>query len=123
LYKNYAKNDLSYDFREPVPDSVLGYKDLIKNPMDLKTVQDRFEDGMYSDTAEGEKQVIDDINLIWDNCRAFNLDTSEIVKASDTLRDEFQNLLKKCPISLNSCQQNIQTRDKQEAIRHKKKKE
>lgn len=59
------------DFLMPVDPDKLGipsYKKIIKNPMDLKTMHMKLKKIKY----ESISQVLDDINLIWDNCRKFN---------------------------------------------------
>lgn len=45
---------------------------IIKNPMDLGTVDRKCQDGEYLYAEE----VLEDIQLIWDNCKTYNPPTS-----------------------------------------------
>ena len=47
---------------------LLDYGFLIKNPMDLGTVIQKMKDDRY----ETVEDVLDDIQLIWDNCKTYN---------------------------------------------------
>lgn len=61
----------SHDFREPVDWKGMGLTDyplVVKNPMDLSTVNKKFNQGKYL-TIE---HICDDLQLIWDNCKAYN---------------------------------------------------
>lgn len=65
----------SIDFLMPVDPDKLGipsYKKIIKNPMDMKTIQMKLKKMKY----ESISQVLDDIQLIWENCRIFNMNGS-----------------------------------------------
>ena len=58
-------------FKKPVnaeKEGIKGYYDVIKNPMDLKTLQDR----LYSGTITSVKQFKSELDLIWSNCIQFN---------------------------------------------------
>lgn len=48
---------------------LLDYPALIKKPMDLGTVNSKLNDGQYLYVED----MIDDIQLIWDNCKTYNL--------------------------------------------------
>ena len=72
----YEAND-SFDFREPVDWKNLGlsdYPSVVKYPMDLSTVLRKFREEKHQNVEE----VLDDIQLIWDNCKSYNPDTSWI---------------------------------------------
>lgn len=68
----------SIDFREPVdwkgmPLFMVGlelydYLDVVKNPMDLGTINFKFREKRYK-TVEA---VLNDIQLVWDNCKLYN---------------------------------------------------
>jgi hypothetical protein len=65
------------DFRQPVDWKGMGltdYLNIVTNPMDLSTVSRKFKEDKYSKVEE----VLDDIQLIWDNCKAYNPDNSWI---------------------------------------------
>jgi hypothetical protein len=66
----YEASD-SFDFREPVDWKGMGltdYLSIVKYPMDLSTVMKKLKEERYSRVEEG----LDDLQLIWDNCKAYN---------------------------------------------------
>lgn len=78
----------AYDFLEPVDYEQLGLTDyplIVKTPMDVTTVQVAFinqknlKNGKYSSVQE----VLSDVQLIWDNCRQYNIEGSEIYKMAN----------------------------------------
>ena len=72
----------SYEFREPVPWRELGlsdYPEIIKKPMDLKTVRSKLVKGKYNNYEEFFK----DVYLIWDNCKTYNIQGSDIYKLAE----------------------------------------
>ena len=50
------------------------YLDVIKYPMDLSTVNKKFKEDRYDYIEE----VLDDMQLIWDNCKKYNPEASWI---------------------------------------------
>lgn len=44
------------------------YLSIVKHPMDLSTVNKKFKDERYG----GVEEALDDVQLIWDNCKAYN---------------------------------------------------
>jgi histone acetyltransferase len=54
------------------------YSYLIKNPMDLGTVSQKFSNDKYMLVEE----VLDDIQLIWDNCKLYNPPASVTIEIS-----------------------------------------
>ena len=69
----------SLEFRQPVDWKGLGLEDypiVIKKPMDLTTIKNKLKKGKYSAAAE----VIQDIELIWENCKTYNMADSPIYK-------------------------------------------
>lgn len=47
---------------------LLDYPTIVKTPMDLGTVQTKLNNGQYLYVED----MIDDIQLIWDNCKLYN---------------------------------------------------
>ena len=65
----------SFAFLQPVDYEGLGlddYPKIVKNPMDLGTIKERLNDNKYPFLQD----VLSDIQLIWDNCKLFNLEGS-----------------------------------------------
>lgn len=44
------------------------YPQIVKNPMDLSTINKKLREDRYHTVEE----VLDDIQLIWDNCKLYN---------------------------------------------------
>lgn len=69
---NIEEDPKSYEFREPVAWKELGltdYPEIIKKPMDLKTVRKNLSKGKYKRFED----FFRDIQLIWDNCKTYNI--------------------------------------------------
>ena len=66
---NIIKYEHSWPFREPVnPEEVPDYHTVIKDPMDLSTIQKRLASKFYK-----TKEIFwADITLMCDNCRRYN---------------------------------------------------
>jgi len=78
---------------DPVALQIPDYLDVIKNPMDLGTVEDKLLHGEYENVDE----MADDVNLVWFNCEMYNGKDHDIVKMAKTLKkifDKFYNQLK-----------------------------
>lgn len=73
-------------FCEPVPDDIEGYYKMIKSPMDLGTVCSNLKDGIYPNIAE----ALQNISLVWANCRKFNEPSSYIVKQCAVTQKAFE---------------------------------
>lgn len=56
--------------------------------MDLSTVRENFKDDGYVTVEE----CMDDIQLIWDNCKLYNMETSKIYKMAVRM-EEYQKKL------------------------------
>ncbi len=67
----------STEFRQPVDFKYLGlldYPNIIANPMDLGTVRKNLRNNKYKMVEE----CLNDIQLIWDNCKKYNSEGSWI---------------------------------------------
>ena len=94
VFEIIEKDPQAYDFLEPVDYialNILDYPKIITHPMDLGTVKKSLLDHKYSDF----KEFLDDINLIWNNCRTYNLPGSEIVKMANHCEKIFNKNLDK----------------------------
>ena len=84
----------AFDFKEPVDYESLGlfdYPNIIKHPMDLGTCKEKLLNGEYKIFQE----FIDDVNLIWENCRLYNQAGSAIVKKANSLDKKMRSLIDK----------------------------
>ncbi|ORX83855.1 Bromodomain-containing protein [Basidiobolus meristosporus CBS 931.73] len=78
---------------DPVKLNVPDYPDIIRNPMDLKTMEKKLNDCKY-DIAE---EFIADMRLIFDNCYLYNGKDSIVGTFAQNLERVFNNRLKKMP--------------------------
>ena len=65
------------------------YPKLIKNPMDLGTVQQKLESNRYAKVED----FIADVGLVWKNAMIFNADGSDIYEVASQLEKEFTSKL------------------------------
>lgn len=80
------------DFLEPVDYvtlKLLDYPLIVKVPMDLGTVKKRVKRREYA----GLEAALRDIQLVWDNCRAYNIKDSPIVQQAERLEQEVHRFL------------------------------
>eukprot|EP00127_Corallochytrium_limacisporum_P000102 Clim_evm9s4 gene=Clim_evmTU9s4 len=89
--KIMAKDHYGF-FLEPVSEEdVPGYRDIIKKPMDLSTMEKKIKGMMYG-TLEA---YIDDLKLICDNCMTFNDDRSIYYREAKKLKGVAENMVEK----------------------------
>jgi len=67
------------------------YPKIITHPMDLGTLRENLKNGKYKTF----KDFMKDFTLIWSNCRAYNIDGSDIVKSANSLEKKMKNLIDK----------------------------
>lgn len=95
------EDDLEMVFHQPVDIEGLGLEDyarIISKPMDLNTVLRNLDSGQYIKVSH----ALDDIQLIWDNCKKYNQEGSvNIFNKNFSL---FTVLLKKWKIILKNSQ-------------------
>ncbi|CAG9311126.1 unnamed protein product [Blepharisma stoltei] len=71
LIKHLEKQNDAFLFLKPVDYKASGLDDyplIIKRPMDLSTVKKKIKSEKYSSI----KEVLADVNLIWENCKTYN---------------------------------------------------
>jgi histone acetyltransferase len=72
----------SWPFLQPVnKDDVADYYEVIKEPMDLSTMEDKHERDLYPTPED----FIHDAKLIFDNCRKYNNETTAYAKSANKL--------------------------------------
>ena len=87
---------------DPVALGIPGYFDVIKHPMDISTVEEKLEKGVYSNFAPSESRgkrfpvslmlngpFRDDVELIFNNAQDFNPEDDWIHKAAKSLKQAF----------------------------------
>jgi hypothetical protein len=71
LIKSLEKLPEAVNFLKPVDYKGLGlsdYPQIIKKPMDMSTIRKKLKQEKYSTIEE----LIDDFQLMWENCRTYN---------------------------------------------------
>lgn len=100
ILKELKKNPASLDFRYPVPYQemrLFDYPEIIKNPMDLSTVDKKLKARKY----ETVDDFVSDINLIFSNCYLYNGPPGPMAVVSEhaaKLEEVFKNALAKLPV-------------------------
>ncbi|PLW33747.1 hypothetical protein PCASD_12510 [Puccinia coronata f. sp. avenae] len=99
-----ASHPLSQPFRKPVDpirESAPDYFNIIHNPMDFKTMGIKLEMGQYPN----REAFKDDVNLIFNNCKTYNLpDSSLVVKYVEPLKATFDKLWERSEKTMSAIQ-------------------
>ncbi|XP_018668489.2 bromodomain adjacent to zinc finger domain protein 2A isoform X1 [Ciona intestinalis] len=86
ILRKLQAHEMATWFLFPVdPKVVPNYRKVIKKPIDFSTIENRLKKGRYK-TAEG---FMNEILMVFDNCRLFNEDDSPIGRAGHALRSYF----------------------------------
>ena len=70
---------------------LLDYPSIVTKPMDLTTVKQKLESEQY----ESFEACFNDIQLIWDNCKLYNMAGSEIYKICERMERSARRELNK----------------------------
>jgi len=97
LVDRMKKNYRSHPFRKPVDCEIYkDYQELIKHPMDLQTVSDKFTNNQYLTVQE----LANDVKLIFSNCKIYNDEGSPMWCLADAFEQSF---MKKYGIIHENC--------------------
>lgn len=94
ILQQVKKHPWAWPFAQPVDVEGLGIPDyliIIKNPMDLGTVQQKLTTGQYPTVYD----FANDMRLIWHNCKLYNQPGSDVVKMAEALQTVFEEKFKK----------------------------
>ena len=94
IFSVMEADNQAYDFLEPVDYvglNLLDYPTIIKHPMDLGTVKLNLNENKYATFQE----FLADIDLIWTNCRTYNMAGSDIVKMANHCEKVFKKQMEK----------------------------
>ena len=92
IFATMEKDYHSSEFLAPVDYinlGILDYPKIITHPMDLGTVKKKLLNGEYKTFED----FMNDLNLIWENCRTYNIPGSDIVKLADYCDKKMKNLI------------------------------
>ncbi|ODV92966.1 hypothetical protein CANCADRAFT_30960 [Tortispora caseinolytica NRRL Y-17796] len=78
---------------DPVKLNIPNYFNIIKQPMDLQTVDKKLRENLYANTDE----FVADMNLIVSNCETFNGVDSKISEMARNVRASFERQMKQMP--------------------------
>ena len=94
IFDTIERDNQAYEFLAPVDYvalNILDYPKIITHPMDLGTVKKNLLNGEYKIFQD----FMSDLNLIWKNCRTYNLPGSEIVKMANHCDKKMKSLIDK----------------------------
>ena len=63
------------------------YYEIIKNPVDLMAIKEQLN------KYETVEECLSDIRQVWENCRLFNAEGSEIFDTADSLHAELEEMV------------------------------
>ncbi|KAJ0402303.1 hypothetical protein ATCC90586_006381 [Pythium insidiosum] len=106
-----AKADNRMIFAEPVPDDVPGYRDVVKEPMDLSTMRKKARRGKYKSL----EMVVDDFKLMIQNCLAFNADTTIFYKEGKRVGKRGEEILQRHAVALRGEPQRIRAKKRKKS--------
>ena len=94
IFSKIEKDRNASGFLEPVDWeslNLIDYPKVIKHPMDLRTCKGKLLNGEY----KLFKDLMHDLNLIWTNCRTYNVPGSEIVNCANACEKKMRQLIEK----------------------------
>ena len=94
VFEGMENDKQAIEFLDPVDYVTLNipdYPKIIKNPMDLGTAKRKLLNGEYNIFQD----FLNDINLIWHNCKTYNQPGSDIVKMANHCEKTFKKLMDK----------------------------
>lgn len=101
LLKGLEQQEESLEFLHPVDHAGLGLDDyltIVTTPMDLSTVRKNAKGGKYGDVRE----ALADVQLIWENCRKYNLSDSLIAKQADIMEHHAKRICQKLKLDYSA---------------------
>lgn len=101
IHSALKRNANAGPFIEPVDPIALGiptYFDVIKNPMDLLTVETKLKNHDY----DSPEQFEHDVRLIWNNALTFNPPGSQVYRMAESMSIHFEDMLKRDEDNLGS---------------------
>ncbi|KAH8159249.1 hypothetical protein CIB48_g9003 [Xylaria polymorpha] len=94
LLNDMQNHQSAWPFLNPVnKDDVADYYEVIKEPMDLSTMETKLEADQYTTPEE----FIKDARLIFDNCRKYNNESTPYAKSANKLEKYMWNQIKLIP--------------------------
>ena len=115
IFDIMKKDRQSYEFLAPVDYvglNILDYPKIIIHPMDLGTLKTNLLNGEYKIFQD----FMSDLNLIWKNCRTYNLPGSEIVKMANHCDKRMKSLIDKQFKNMKTKGENAKTKNENSTL-------
>ncbi|KAF2454754.1 Bromodomain-containing protein [Lineolata rhizophorae] len=94
LLNDLQNHSSAWPFQQPVnKDEVADYYDVIKEPMDLATMEEKHEKDLYP----APEDFIKDATLIFNNCRRYNTETTLYAKCANRLEKFMWSKIREVP--------------------------
>ncbi|KEF56857.1 histone acetyltransferase [Exophiala aquamarina CBS 119918] len=94
LLNDMQNHTAAWPFAQPVnKDEVPDYYEVIKEPMDLSTMEERLQNDLYPRPED----FVKDAKLIFDNCRRYNNETTPYAKSANKLEKFMWQQIKNIP--------------------------
>lgn len=91
--RKISEQQYAWPFREPVnTEEVPDYLDVIKHPIDLKTMERKAK----QDTYKTKQMLFNDVMLMCDNCRVFNEDGSQYTQCANRVERYTRSIMPDC---------------------------
>eukprot|EP01080_Neovahlkampfia_damariscottae_P003580 gene3580-6315_t len=85
-----SDHESAWPFQQPVSlEEAEDYYDVIKNPMDFKTMKSNIQKSRY----HSKEEIVSDLILIWENCKQFNERKSIYYKCAETMNSYMESIL------------------------------
>ena len=95
IIESIEKEPMSFEFLNPVDTVGLGlhdYFDIVLHPMDLASVKKKLLNNIIYIYVQ---EVLDDIQLIWTNCKVYNMEGSDIYKIAEYMEKQSRKIIEK----------------------------
>jgi len=113
----FLDHPLSWPFLAPVDVVALAipdYLQVIKQPMDLGTISKKLSDQEYKRIED----FVEDVRLVWRNCKRYNNETLDIHKSAQTLEALFEEKLQPIMIYVENNAPLLKNENLQKSINH-----
>lgn len=90
ISRKIDEQHFAWPFREPVdPGAVEGYSEIVKEPIDLSTIEKRIRKG---DHYKSKKMLYSDLMLMVNNCKLFNVEGTTYFQCAESLEEFLSNV-------------------------------
>lgn len=97
ILSSFSSLDIYVPFEKPVDpivERIPQYPDVVKNPMDLGTIQNKIKRNLYNNNVD---ECVADIALVFDNCFLFNHPDSDVARFCLELQNKIAKKMEEYP--------------------------